>query len=312
MRVLRSRVPASPAPLPAPKDGSVSATLLDGKALAARVRSRIADEVAALSEDHGVVPGLAAVLVGDDPASRVYVEMKTRDCRAVGIESRTIELDADVDREELLGIVRDLNDDEAVDGVLVQLPLPDPLEPGPVQEAVAPAKDVDALHPRTVGRLTMGDPTFLPCTPYGILTMLDDADIPTRGARAVVVGRSTLVGRPLSILLGLKGRDATVTVAHSRTRDLEAVCREADILVAAAGRAGLITAAHVKSGAAVVDVGINRDEDGSLVGDVAFDEVVEVAGALTPVPGGVGPMTRAMLLQNTLEAARARRGLDRR
>lgn len=290
----------------------MTATILDGKALAGRVRDRIRGEVGALAAEHDVTPGLAAVLVGDDDASRLYVDMKRRDCESVGIGSRLVELDADVAQDTLLEVVGDLNDDEGVDGVLVQLPLPGSLDPGPVQEAVAPAKDVDALNPYTVGRLAVGDPTFLPCTPYGILTLLDDAGIPTAGARAVIVGRSGLVGRPLSILLGLKGRDATVTVVHSRTAEPVEVCRQADVLVAAAGRAGLITAEHVKPGATVVDVGINRTDEGTLVGDVDFEEVRERAGAITPVPGGVGPMTRAMLLQNTLEAARARRGLDRR
>ncbi len=285
----------------------MSATILDGKDLAGRVRDRVQGEVAALRGQHDVVPALAAVLVGDDPASRTYVRMKQRDCGAVGIDSRLIELPADTAQEELLDRVGQLNADDDVDGVLVQLPLPDPLEPRPVQEAIDPAKDVDALNPYTAGRLAVGDPTFLSCTPYGILTILEDAEVDLAGARVVVVGRSNLVGRPLSILLSLKGRDATVTVAHSRTRDLAGVCRRADVLVAAAGRAGLITADHVRPGAVVVDVGTNRDEDGNLVGDVDFEAVREVAGAITPVPGGVGPMTRAMLLQNTLEAARARR-----
>lgn len=288
----------------------MTATILDGKALAGRVRDRIAGEVAALQEAHGVTPGLAAVLVGDDDASRLYVNMKQRDCRSVGMDSRQIELPADTPQEELEAVVAELNADDDVDGVLVQLPLPGQLRPRPVQEAIDPAKDVDALNPYTAGRLAVGDPTFFSCTPYGVLTILEDADIPVAGARVVIVGRSNLVGRPLSIMLTLKGRDATVTLAHSRTRDLAGVCAEADILVAAAGRAGLITAEHVRPGATVIDVGTNRDEDGALVGDVDFAAVREIAGAITPVPGGVGPMTRAMLLQNTLEAARARRGLS--
>lgn len=288
----------------------MSATIIDGKALAARVRERVAGEVAALQRDHGVTPGLAAVLVGDDPASKVYVGMKHRDCESVGIASRQVELPAETSQADLEALVAQLNEDDAVDGILVQLPLPDHLDPRPVQELLSPDKDVDALNPYTAGRLAVGDPTFLSCTPYGVLELLAEAGVDTVGARVVVVGRSNLVGRPLSNMLTLKGRDATVTVAHSRTRDLAAVCREGDVVVAAAGRRGLVTADMVRPGATVIDVGTNRDDDGSLVGDVDFDAVVEVAGAITPVPGGVGPMTRAMLLQNTLEAARARRGLS--
>lgn len=290
----------------------MTATIIDGKALAERIRARIADEVGALREEHGIVPGLAAVLVGEDPASQVYVNMKHRACEAAGMLSRQVKLAADTPQDELLAVVEELNGDDAIDGILVQLPLPEPLDPDEVQERVDPAKDVDALHPVTGGRLLRGDPTFLPATPYGVLEILQDAEVELRGANVVIVGRSNLVGRPLSVLLSLKGIDATVTVAHSRTADLAAVCRDADVLIAAVGVAGLITAEHVKPGAVVIDVGTNRTDDGKLVGDVAFDEVAEVAGAITPVPGGVGPMTVAMLLQNTLEAARARHGLPRR
>jgi len=290
----------------------VTATIIDGKALAQRVRDRIAEEVADLQRDHGITPGLAAVLVGDDPASKVYVGMKHRDCQSVGIHSRQIELPADTSQEALEELVAELNDDDAIDGILVQLPLPDGLEAQPIQELISPVKDVDALNPYTAGRLAIGDPTFLSCTPYGVLELLADAGVDTSGARITVVGRSNLVGRPLANMLTLKGRDATVTIAHSRTRDLGAVCREADVVVAAAGQRGLITADMVTPGAVVIDVGTNRGDDGGLVGDVDFDGVAEVAGAITPVPGGVGPMTRAMLLQNTLEAARSRRGLPRR
>jgi methylenetetrahydrofolate dehydrogenase (NADP+) / methenyltetrahydrofolate cyclohydrolase len=290
----------------------VTARILDGKALATRVRARIADDVARLHTEHGVTPGLAAVLVGSDPASQVYVGMKHRACEAAGMVSRQIELPAETGQEELEQVVRDLNEDETIDGILVQLPLPDHLDPRPVQELIVAAKDVDALNPYTAGRLAVGDPTFFSCTPYGVLEILDDAGIETAGAHVVIVGRSNLVGRPLSVMLTLKGRDATVTLAHSRTRDLAAVCRQADVLVAAVGRAGLVTADMVAEGATVIDVGTNRTEDGKLIGDVEFDEVAEVAGAITPVPGGVGPMTVTMLLQNTLEAARVRRGLPRR
>jgi methylenetetrahydrofolate dehydrogenase (NADP+) / methenyltetrahydrofolate cyclohydrolase len=290
----------------------VTARILDGKALATKVRARIADDVARLAAQHDVTPGLAAVLVGGDPASQVYVGMKHRACEAAGMLSRQVELAEDTGQEELEQVVRDLNDDEDIDGILVQLPLPDHLDPRPVQELILPDKDVDALNPYTAGRLAVGDPTFFSCTPYGVLEILEDAGVEVAGAHVVIVGRSNLVGRPLSVMLTLKGRDATVTLAHSRTRDLAAVCRQADVLVAAVGRAGLVTADMVAPGATVIDVGTNRTEDGTLTGDVVFDEVAEVAGAITPVPGGVGPMTVTMLLQNTLEAARVRRGLPRR
>ena len=218
-------------------------------------------------------------------------------------------LPADTSQADLLALVDRLNGDDAVDGILVQLPLPDGLDAGAVQRRVAPEKDVDALNPYTAGLLANGEPTFLACTPAGVLELLDAAGVECAGAEIVVVGRSTLVGRPLSIMLTLKGRDATVTLAHSRTRDLGAVCRRADVIVAAVGRPGLITADMVRPGAVVIDVGTNRTEDGRLVGDVDFEPVAEVAGAITPVPGGVGPMTVTMLLQNTLTAARLRRGL---
>jgi methylenetetrahydrofolate dehydrogenase (NADP+) / methenyltetrahydrofolate cyclohydrolase len=290
----------------------VSARIIDGKALAQKVRARIADDVARLRAEHDVQPGLAAVLVGEDPASQVYVGMKHRATEEAGMLSRQVVLPADTSQAELEALVRELNDDDAIDGILVQLPLPDHLDPRPVQESIAPDKDVDALNPYTAGRLAIGDPTFLSCTPYGVLELLAEAGVDTVGANVVIVGRSNLVGRPLSVMLTLKGRDATVTLAHSRTRDLAAVCRAADVLVAAVGVAGLVTADMVKPGAVVIDVGTNRDDGGKLVGDVDFAGVAEVAGAITPVPGGVGPMTVTMLLQNTLEAARGRRGLPRR
>lgn len=289
----------------------MTATLLDGKALAASVRDRIRGEVEALEAAHGFAPGLAAVLVGDDPASEVYVGMKHRDCVSVGMHSRQERLPADVGQEELEALVADINADDSIDGLLVQLPLPAHLDERRVQRAIAIDKDVDALHPMTAGQLAIGEPTFLSCTPYGVLELLQHGGVSLSGAEVVVVGRSNLVGRPLATMLGLKGRDATVTLAHSRTRDLADVTRRADVIVAAAGRQGLITADMVRPGATVIDVGTNRAEDGSLVGDVDFEGVREVAGLLTPVPGGVGPMTRAMLLQNTLEAARVRRGLPR-
>jgi methylenetetrahydrofolate dehydrogenase (NADP+) / methenyltetrahydrofolate cyclohydrolase len=290
----------------------VSARIIDGKALAQKVRARIADDVARLRAEHDVQPGLAAVLVGEDPASQVYVGMKHRATEEAGMLSRQVVLPADTSQADLEALVHELNEDDDIDGILVQLPLPDHLDPRPVQELIAPDKDVDALNPYTAGRLAIGDPTFLSCTPYGVLELLADAGVDTVGANVVIVGRSNLVGRPLSVMLTLKGRDATVTLAHSRTRDLAAVCRAADVLVAAVGVAGLVTADMVKPGAVVIDVGTNRDDEGKLVGDVDFAGVAEVAGAITPVPGGVGPMTVTMLLQNTLEAARGRRGLPRR
>lgn len=290
----------------------MTATIIDGKALAARIRDRITDEVSELVREHAITPGLAAVLVGDDPASKVYVGMKHRDCVSVGMHSRQIELPADTNQDDLEALVAELNDADDIDGILVQLPLPDHLDAKRIQELIAHDKDVDALNPYTAGRLAIGQPTFLSCTPYGVVELLKDAGVDLAGTRVTIVGRSNLVGRPLSVILTLKGTDATVTLAHSRTKDLAAVCREADVVVAAAGRQGLVTADMIRPGAVVIDVGTNRADDGSLVGDVDFDAVSEVAGAITPVPGGVGPMTRAMLLQNTLEAARARRGLPRR
>ncbi len=290
----------------------MTARIIDGKALAQEVRARIADDVARLRAEHDVTPGLCAVLVGEDPASQVYVGMKHKATEAAGMLSRQIVLPDDTSQEDLERTVTDLNADEQIDGILVQLPLPDHLDARRVQELITPAKDVDALNPYTAGRLAIGDPTFLSCTPYGVLEILEHAGVEVAGSNVVIVGRSNLVGRPLSVMLTLKGRDATVTLAHSRTRDLGAVCRGADVIVAAAGQIGLITADMVGPGTTVIDVGTNRGEDGKLVGDVDFDGVVEVADAITPVPGGVGPMTVTMLLQNTLEAARARRGLPPR
>jgi methylenetetrahydrofolate dehydrogenase (NADP+)/methenyltetrahydrofolate cyclohydrolase len=287
----------------------MTARVIDGRALATRVRARIAEEVAALVADHGVVPGLAAVLVGDDPASQTYIGMKHRATEAAGMRSRQHLLPVSTTQAELLALIDDLNRDEDIDGILVQLPLPSHLDPREVQRRVAPEKDVDALNPVTAGLLANGEPSFLACTPAGVLELLDEAGVECAGAEVVIVGRSTLVGRPLSIMLTLKGRDATVTVAHSRTRDLAEVCRRAEVLVVAAGQRGIVTADMIRPGAVVIDVGTNRTEDGRLVGDVDFERASEVAGAITPVPGGVGPMTVTMLLSNTLRAAKLRRGL---
>jgi methylenetetrahydrofolate dehydrogenase (NADP+)/methenyltetrahydrofolate cyclohydrolase len=278
--------------------------ILDGKAVAQAVKDEVAESVA----DLDYVPGLATVLVGDDPASHTYVRGKRRDAKQVGINSIHHELDAAITQESLISLIESLNDDDGVDGILIQLPLPGDLDGESAVEAIAPAKDADGLHPFSLGKLMLGQPGMRPCTPSGVLRILDHYGIETVGARAVIVGRSFLVGRPLAMMLSEKGVDSTVSVAHSRTPDLATTTREADILIAAAGAPGLIGADHVKPGATVIDVGVNRSGDG-LVGDVDFDAVVGVAGAITPVPGGVGPMTRAMLLANTLRAAKARRAV---
>lgn len=278
------------------------AQILDGKLVASAVK----DEVAAAVDRLDYTPGLATVLVGDDPASHTYVRGKRKDAEQVGIRSFHHELPASISEEELESLIDRLNANDEVDGILVQLPLPGDLDSEAIVERIDPAKDVDGLHPFSLGKLVLGKHGLRPCTPSGILRVLDHYGIGTTGSRVVVVGRSFLVGRPLALMLSERGADATVTVAHSRTEDLVAETTDADILVAAAGAPGLITAEHVKPGATVIDVGINRTEKG-LVGDVDFDSVVEVAGAITPVPGGVGPMTRAMLLVNTLSAAEARR-----
>ncbi len=280
----------------------MTAQILDGKLVASAVK----EEVAAVVSQLDYVPGLATVLVGDDPASHSYVRGKRRDAEQVGIRSFHHELPATIPQDELEALIDGLNANDEVDGILVQLPLPGELDSEAIVERIDPSKDVDGLHPFNLGLLVLGKKGLRPCTPSGILRILDHYGIETAGARVVIVGRSFLVGRPLALMLSERGADATVTVTHSRTEDLHGETTDADILVAAAGARGLITAEHVKPGAAVIDVGINRTDDG-LVGDVDFDSVVESAGAITPVPGGVGPMTRAMLLVNTLSAAKARR-----
>lgn len=277
------------------------AVRLDGAALAAKHKERIRREAAALPAP----PMLAVVLAGEDPASQIYVRGKERDCAECGIRTRTHRLPAEVTQEELLALIDCLNRDESVDGVLVQLPLPEGLDPRPLLRALAPEKDVDCFHPLNAGLLALGEPRFLPCTPAGVLELLDAYDIPVRGRHCVIIGRSLLVGRPLAQLL--TARDGTVTLCHSRTENLPALTRQADILISAAGRAGLVTADMIKPGAAVVDVAMNRGADGKLTGDVDFPAAERVAGFLTPVPGGVGPMTRACLLQNVLRAAHLRR-----
>ncbi|HSQ22010.1 MAG TPA: bifunctional methylenetetrahydrofolate dehydrogenase/methenyltetrahydrofolate cyclohydrolase FolD [Coriobacteriia bacterium] len=277
------------------------ATIIDGVAVAASVRERAAADVRELVT-LGVTPHLAVVLVGDDPASASYVRMKERDCEQVGIVSLDHRLPAATTQVELDALIDRLNADPAVHGILVQMPLPGHLDAESVIERIAPAKDVDGFHPESLGLLVRGLPGFRACTPAGVMELLRAYDIDPKGMRAVVIGRSTIVGKPMALLL--LEANATVTVCHSRTVDLPGVCREADLLVAAIGRAGMIDASYVKLGAVVIDVGINRTDAG-LVGDVDYASVEPIASAITPVPGGVGPMTRAMLMVNTVRAARA-------
>lgn len=288
----------------------MTARILDGKSIAAEIQAELSEEVAALIQDSGVVPCLAAVLVGEDPASDVYVRNKRRACERVGIESQLHRLPAETKEEELLDLVSQLNKDHKVHGILVQLPLPDGLDATRVLDAIHPLKDVDAFHPENVGRISQGRPRYLPCTPHGIQQLLSRSEVTVAGKHAVIVGRSDIVGRPMAMLLAARdstrGPDcanATVTLCHSRTPNLADVTRSADILVAAVGRPAVITPEMVKPGAVVVDVGINRTDEG-LVGDVDYEPVSQVAGAITPVPGGVGPLTVTMLMFNTLAAAR--------
>ena len=283
----------------------MAAKIIDGKALAARLRGAMADEVKQLVA-RSVRPGLAVVLVGDDPASQIYVRNKTKALAEAGFACFDHHLPADTAEEKLLRLVADLNADRAVDGILVQLPLPKHIDSKRVLLAIDPAKDVDGFHPENLGRLLIGEPRFVACTPYGIMKLIEEAGTTIRGANAVVVGRSNIVGKPVAVLL--TNADATVTVCHSKTRDLPAVIGGADILVAAIGRPEMIRGSWIKPGATVIDVGTNRLSSGKLVGDVEFAAAVERAGAITPVPGGVGPMTITMLLANTLESARRRAG----
>ena len=279
----------------------MTARIIDGKAVAEGLRATLASRIAGLS----FRPGLRVVRVGEDPASGVYVRNKDRAAAAAGFDSATIHLPAETNQTALLAQVAALNADTAVDGILVQLPLPPQIDALAVIAAIDPAKDADGFHPINAGRLANGQPGLVPCTPKGVMHLLRAAGVPLAGARAVVLGRSTIVGKPMAQLL--LAADCTVTIAHSRTRDLPAECRRADILVAAVGRAEMVRGDWIAPGAAVIDVGINRRPDGRLVGDVAFAEAAAVAGCITPVPGGVGPMTIACLLENTLDAALARR-----
>lgn len=279
----------------------MAATVIDGKAVAAKVDAQTIAAVAELRE-RGVTPGLAVVLVGEDPASATYVRMKARACERLGLRAFDAKLPGDATQEELLSVVDRFNADPAVHGILVQLPLPAGLDPEAVIARISPAKDVDGLSEVSLGRLVRGLPALRACTPFGVMKLLEAYGVDPAGKRVVVVGRSTLVGKPAALLL--LNANATVTMAHSRTADLAGVCREADILVSAVGRPGLVTREFVKPGAVVIDVGTTRNAEGKLAGDVVFDEVAEVASLITPVPGGVGPMTIAMLMHNTVEAAR--------
>ena len=283
--------------------------IIDGRVVAEKVYSELRGEIAAL-KSNGTIPGLAVVLVGDDPASRAYVRSKDKMCRELGLHSVKLELPADTTQADLLERVAELNRDPAIHGILVQSPPPPQIDESAIVRALDPAKDVDGFHPMNIAKLALGDATgFVPCTPLGCLRLLKESGVATSGAHVVVLGRSMIVGKPLALLLMQKGVDATVTVVHSRTRNLAEISCTADIVVAAIGQPGFVRAAHVREGAVVIDVGINRVDDASaprgyrLVGDVAFDEVAPKARAITPVPGGVGPMTIAMLMSNTVKAA---------
>jgi methylenetetrahydrofolate dehydrogenase (NADP+)/methenyltetrahydrofolate cyclohydrolase len=278
----------------------MTASIIDGKAIAHQFREELKVRVARV-KDLGLTPGLAVVIVGDDPASKVYVRNKALACAAIGMHSEVHAMSADTSQAHLIQFVKTLNADDAIHGILVQLPLPNRMDSRAVIEAIAPEKDVDGFHYQNVGSLVVGESAFYPCTPWGVMKMLEHEGVAVEGANAVVVGRSNIVGKPMALLLINAG--ATVTVCHSKTRDLAAMTRQADILVAAVGRARMIKAPMVKPGATVIDVGINRLPDGTLAGDVDFDTVKEVASRITPVPGGVGPMTIAMLLGNTVKSA---------
>lgn len=278
------------------------AKLIDGKQISAQIRAEIKEETAAFAKERGYLPGLAVVIVGENPASQVYVRNKARACEEVGFYSEVHELPTETTQETLNALVDRLNEDEKIHGILVQLPLPGHLDETEVLFRINPAKDVDAFHPYNVGKIMIGDYDFLPCTPAGVMALLERSGIDPAGRKCVVIGRSNIVGKPMAMLL--LHANGTVTICHSRTKDLAAVCREADILVVAIGRADFVGADMVKPGAVVIDVGMNRREDGKLTGDVNFAEVEPIASAITPVPGGVGPMTITMLLKNTLTAAR--------
>lgn len=280
----------------------MAAIRIDGKQISAAVKQEVQNETASFVKKTGVIPHLAAVLVGDDPASQVYVRNKERACEKCGLKSTLHRLSEDTTQDDLLQLVLDLNADETVHGILVQLPLPRHLVATPILDAILPIKDVDGFHPENVGLMLQGRPRFLPCTPHGVMKMLQHHKVQTAGCHAVVIGRSDIVGKPMGALLIQRGADATVTICHSQTADIGSITRQADLLIAAVGIPEFVKGDMIKSGAVVIDVGINRVND-KLVGDVAFDEAEKVASMITPVPGGVGPMTIAMLLKNTLMAA---------
>lgn len=282
------------------------AKIIDGKAIAAAIRGEVAAEAVKLKEQ-GITPGLAVILVGDDPASCTYVRNKQKACAEAGLNGIQIDMPADTTQEELLAKVEELNNDHNVHGILCQLPLPRHLDDKAVIAAISPEKDVDAFHAVNVGHIMIGDHRFLPCTPAGVMELIHRSGVTVEGKKCVVIGRSNIVGKPMAMLL--LHENGTVTICHSRTKDLAAICREADILVAAVGRAKFVTADMVKEGAVVIDVGMNRDENGKLCGDVDYANVEPIAGAITPVPGGVGPMTIAMLLKNTITAAKLQNGI---
>lgn len=284
------------------------AKLISGKAVSAALRTQIREETAALRENHGIHPGLAVVLVGNDPASQIYVRNKQKACEEVGFRAFEYRLNENSTQEQLLDLIRVLNKDDKVHGILVQLPLPKHIDEQTVILTIAPEKDVDAFHPMNVGRIMIGNYEFLPCTPAGVMELIDSTGVDLNGANCVVVGRSNIVGKPMAMLL--LHRNATVTICHSRTRNLAEVCAGADILVSAVGKPHFIRADMVKDGALVIDVGMNHDENGKLCGDVEFAEVEPKASYITPVPGGVGPMTITMLLKNTLHAAKLMNHLD--
>jgi methylenetetrahydrofolate dehydrogenase (NADP+)/methenyltetrahydrofolate cyclohydrolase len=277
--------------------------IIDGKAIAAEIREEIAADVRAL-KDQGITPGLAVVLVGDDPASRVYVSMKEKACEQAGIFSDEHKLPAETSESQLLALIDELNNDRRIDGILVQLPLPDHIDESKVLEAISPTKDADGFHPYNVGRLVTGNPLYQPCTPYGVMKMLERTGVDLKGKEVVVVGRSNIVGKPVALMC--LSKHATVTLCHSRTRDLPAKVAQADVLIAAVGRPEMIKGSWIKEGAVVIDVGVNRVGEKKLVGDVEFATARERASAITPVPGGVGPMTITMLLYNTVEGAKRR------
>ena len=284
------------------------AKLISGKAVSAALRTQIREETAALRENHGIHPGLAVVLVGNDPASQIYVRNKQKACEEVGFRAFEYRLNENSTQEQLLDLIRVLNKDDKVHGILVQLPLPKHIDEQTVILTIAPEKDVDAFHPMNVGRIMIGNYEFLPCTPAGVMELIDSTGVDLNGANCVVVGRSNIVGKPMAMLL--LHRNATVTICHSRTRNLAEVCAGADILVSAVGKPHFIRADMVKDGAVVIDVGMNHDENGKLCGDVEFAEVEPKASYITPVPGGVGTMTITMLLKNTLHAAKLMNHLD--